>query len=49
MTTVKFFFLLQSGIIPPSFQPTSELFCKDDTHIGIPVDGIENHNYILSD
>ena len=28
-------FLLQSGIIPLSFLPTSGLFCKDATHIYI--------------
>ena len=33
------FFLLQSGIIPLSFLPTSGLFCKDATQI--PVNIIE--------
>ena len=31
--TLKKMFLLQSGIIPLSFLPTSGLFCKDDTQI----------------
>ena len=31
----KQLFLLQSGIIPLSFLPTSGLFCKDATHISI--------------
>ena len=30
---LKKMFLLQSGIIPLSFLPTSGLFCKDATHI----------------
>ena len=29
----KKMFLLHSGIIPPSFLPTSRLFCKDATYI----------------
>ena len=29
----KKMFILQSGIIPLSFLPTSGLFCKDATHI----------------
>ena len=32
---LKQLFLLQSGIIPLSFLPTSGLFCKDATHIDI--------------